>query len=183
MKSKLHMQAHMGYQLERPPSLILPFHPKGVWQLQKLDRNGNVIETIKFNNGIVHAGVQHAYDCVFHAGAQITLWYIGLIDNSGYSALSAADTMASHPGWNEFTTYGEATRVQWDTAATSGRTITSATPADFSINGSGTVRGGFLVSNSEKGGSSGVLWSTGVFANPPTVANGETLKITYSLTG
>ena len=91
--------------------------------------------------------------------------------------------MASHAGWNEFTTYSQVTRVEWSEGATANRTIASSAPADFSITGSGTIRGGFLVSNSAKSGTEGVLWSTGVFSNPPTVANGETLKITYSLTG
>ena len=183
MNDKLHMRQELGYTLQRPPSVRDQFRPQGIWQFQICDRLGNVLETIRFRNGIVDVGVRHVYDCAFHAGSQITTWYIGLIDNSGFTALANADTMASHAGWNEFTTYNEATRVEWNEGATSGRTIASATPADFSITGSGTIRGAFLVSNSTKNGTDGVLWSTGVFANPPTVANGETLKVTYSLTG
>lgn len=183
MIDRMNMRQVLGYELLRPPSVRDLLQQRGVWHIQKFDKNGNLLESIKFNNGIVDVGVRHVYDCAFHAGSQITTWYIGLIDNSGFSALANADTMASHAGWNEFTTYNEATRVEWAEGAASGRTIASATPADFSITGSGTVKGAFLVSNSTKNGTDGVLWSTGVFANPPTVANGETLKVTYSLTG
>ena len=183
MNTRFDMKPNMAFELIKPPQFDDVIKHLGAYTLHHYDKNGNLLQSIKFNNGIVDAGVQHAYDCVFHAGSQITTWFIGLIDNSGFTALANADTMASHAGWNEFTTYTEATRVEWDEAATSGRTIASATPADFSITGSGTIKGGFLVSNSAKSGTTGVLWSTGVFANPPTVANGETLKITYSLTG
>lgn len=183
MQQKMNMQQVLGFELIKPPSVHDVIKHKGVFHLHHFDRNGNLIQSIKFNNGIVDVGVRHVYDCAFHAGSQITTWYIGLIDNSGFTALANADTMASHAGWNEFTNYSEATRVEWAEGATSVRTIASATPADFSITGSGTIKGGFLVSNSTKNGTDGVLWSSGVFANPPTVANGETLKVTYSLTG
>lgn len=172
-----------GCQLLRPPQFNQKLDLGGLFQFQLFSPAGNLITSIKFKNGITNVGVAHAYDCVFHEGSQITAWYIGLVDNSGYSALAAADTMASHAGWNEFTTYSNETRVAWDEGATSNRTIASATAAEFSISGGGTVKGAFLVSNSTKNGTTGVLWSHGVFSNPPVVANGETLKVTYSLTG
>ena len=183
MNSRVNMRAQLGFEILRPPSINDRHKNRGVFTFWHYDREGHLLECIKINNGIVNEGVAHAYDCVFHASAQITTWYIGLIDNSGYTALANTDTMASHAGWNEFVNYSEATRVEWAEGATSNRTISSATPSDFSITGSGTIRGGFLVSNSAKSGTTGVLWSTGIFSNPPTVANGETLKITYSLTG
>jgi hypothetical protein len=157
----------------------------GLWSFEYLSKHGELITKINFRNGITDMGVAHVYDGAFHAGAQITTWYIGLIDNSGYVALAAADTMASHAGWNEFTTYSDATRIEWTEAATAARTITSSVASSFAISGSGTVKGAFLVSVSTKSSSdlTDILWSTGVFSNPPTVANGETLKVTYSLTG
>ena len=183
MKLNFPMKPQLGFELIKPPKLGLITDLKGVFEFAFYDKNNHLIEKIRINNGIVDVGVAHAYDCVFGAGAQITTWYIGLIDNSGFTALANADTMASHAGWNEFTTYTEATRPAWTPGATSNRQITSSTPTSFSISGSGTIKGGFLVSNSTKSGTTGTLWSTGVFANPPTVANGETLKVTYSLTG
>jgi hypothetical protein len=155
----------------------------GHYTLNHFDARGRLINSYEFHNGITDAGVAYVYDAAFHASAALSPWYIGLIDNSGYSALAAADTMASHAGWNEFTTYTEANRVEWAEGATAARSITNATAASFSISGSGTVKGAFLVSNNTKSGTTGTLWSTGVFASPPTVANGETLKVTYTLTG
>lgn len=184
MQQVLNMAQRFGCSLIRATNrLILPPWCKGRFGFEFYNKSGKLIEKLNFPNGITDVGVAHAYDCVFHEGAQITTWYIGLIDNSGYTALANADTMASHAGWNEFTTYTEANRVTWAEGATAARTITNATAAEFSISGSGTVKGAFLVSNNTKSGATGTLWSTGVFSNPPTVANGETLKVTYSLTG
>jgi hypothetical protein len=185
MNDLLRMVGNFAATVLRPakPALVLPVLFQGRFGLEHWSARGTLLGSYRFNNGITDVGVAHAFDAVFHAGSQITAWFIGLVDNSGYTALAGADTMASHAGWNEFTTYTEADRVAWDEGATAARSITNVTAASFAISGSGTVKGAFLVSNSTKSGTTGTLWSTGVFSNPPTVANGETLKVTYTLTG
>jgi hypothetical protein len=58
----------------------------------------------------------------------------------------------------------------------------SASPAAFTINGTTTVGGAFLISNSTKGGTTGTLFSAADFASPGdrSVANGDTLNVTYT---
>lgn len=156
---------------------------KGQFKVEHFDKDGNLVGVHDFPNGIVDAGIHHALDTVFDGGTPITTWYIGLINNAGYSALSNADTMASHSGWAEATGYSEATRPAWTPGAATGRAITNGTPVDFTINASQTIRGIFITSNNTKSGTSGTLWSTALFASNATVVNGDVLKITYTVAG
>ena len=44
-------------------------------------------------------------------------WFVGHISLTSFTALAAADTMASHTGWTEFTGYSQSTRVAWASGA------------------------------------------------------------------
>lgn len=134
-------------------------------------------------NGITDVGINHLLDTTFDAGAATATWYMGLVDNSGFTAFADGDTSASHTGWNEFTTYSEATRPIWNPDAASSRSISNGTSTDFSINGSGTVKGIFVISNNVKSGSTGILWATAAFASTVGVTNGDVLKVTYTISG
>lgn len=146
-------------------------------------RDGNVIAEYAFPNGIVDVGMNALLGIMFNAVAQITAWYIGLIDNSGFTALANADTMASHAGWNEFTTYSEVTRVEWVEGAAAARAISNPSPSVFNITGSGTIKGIFVTSSNTKSGTTGTLWATAAFASNVAVVNGDQLKVTYTVSG
>lgn len=154
---------------------------KGRFFLEHYGKDGKLKQKIDITNGITNVGKDHALGVIFNAVTQVSPWYIGLIDNSGFTALAAADTMGSHAGWNEFTTYSEATRQEWVEGAASSQSITNATPSTFSINGSGTVKGIFVTSSNTKSGTTGTLWSTGLFSSNIAVVNGDSLKITYTV--
>ena len=133
-------------------------------------------------NGITTVGLNHALDIVFHAGTQVTTWYMGLIQGSSTPTLAAADTMGSHAGWTEYTTYDQTNRVAWDEGAAASGVVTNSTTMDFSMNATGTVAGGFLTSSSTKSGTTGTLWMTATFSGGNQgVTNGDTLKLTYTL--
>lgn len=146
-------------------------------------RDGKVIGTYKTHNDITNQGKNDLFDIMFHDGTQIasSSWFIGLISSSGYSALAAADTMASHAGWTEFTGYSQATRVAWGPGASASQVITNSSPATFDINASGTVKGIFVPTNSTKGGTTGRLWATALFSADVPVLNGDQLRVTYSV--
>jgi hypothetical protein len=137
----------------------------------------------QLHNDITNEGKNTILDVMFKDGTQIasTSWYLGLISNSGYSALAAGDTMSSHTGWTEFTGYSQSTRVAWGPGAASGQSTTNATPATFDINATGTLKGIFVTSNSTKSGTTGKLWATGLFAADVPVSNGDQMKITYTV--
>lgn len=146
-------------------------------------RNGEVIGVYKTLNGITNEGINNLLDVHFGAEAQITDWYMGLVNNSGFSAFADTDTMNSHSGWSEFTTYNESDRPAWAPSSASNRSISNSSSVDFSITGSGTIKGIFVVSDDTKSGTSGTLWATAAFASNVAVINGDVLKVTYTVSG
>src|SRR5690554_1491510 len=62
-------------------------------------------ETI--DNIVVTAGLNKVLDATFKTGLSTPAWYVGL-KNTGSPA--AGDTMSSHAGWTENTSYDEANR-------------------------------------------------------------------------
>ncbi len=146
-------------------------------------RDGEMIGKYKVLNDITNEGKNTLFDIMFNTGSQIvnSAWCIGLISLAGYSALAAADTLASHAGWTEFTTYSQANRVAWGSGAAASQSITNAVAATFDMTGSGTVKGIFIASNNTKGGTSGKLWSTALFSADVPVVNSDQLKISYTL--
>lgn len=156
---------------------------KGKFHVEHLDRFGRTKGRYAFPNGITNEGKNKILDVMFNDGVQVanSSWFIGLIDNSGFSTLADTDTMASHAGWNEFTSYSEANRVAWGSGAAASQSVTNATPATFNISGSGTVKGVLVPTNNTKGGTSGTLWATALFSADVPVSNGDQLKVTYTV--
>ena len=145
-------------------------------------RKGELIGKYKFSNGITDAGLNKILDVMFHDATKITPWYIGLIDNAGFTALAVADTMGSHAGWVECVAYDEATRIEWTEGAAAGKVITNASPVDFTISDTKTIYGLFITSDSDKSGTTGTLWSTAALTVPVAVADDDVLSVTYSVT-
>lgn len=137
-----------------------------------------------FPNGIVDEGLNYILEGWCNSGTITDPWYIGLVDNSGFSAFADADTLSSHAGWSEFVSYTESNRVTWLSDAASSRAVSNTTTADFSINATGNVKGIFVSSNNVKStGNTGTLWSTAAFSSVVATANGDTLKVTYTVSG
>lgn len=158
------------------------FRPRGKFLVEHI-RNGVVIGSFFLPNGITDVGLNSILNVQFDSAAQITTWYIGLVDNASFSAFATADTMASHTGWLESTAYSESVRQTWGAGTASARSITNASAATFSINASATLKGVFITSNSTKSGTTGTLWSTAAFASTVSVINGDSMKITYTVSG
>ncbi len=159
------------------------FTPKGFFTFEVYDKKTGVLKERRIVlNGITDVGKDHALDSTFDAAAQITTWYLGMVDDSGFSAFDATDTMASHAGWVEFTAYDEATRPEWAPDAASGQAITNGTARDFTISGGGTLHGLFVNSINTKGGTTGTLWATAAFTSPVPVSASDLIKLTYTIT-
>jgi hypothetical protein len=125
-------------------------------------------------------------DKYFSGSSYTAAWYIGLYGAAASNNPAASDTSSSHAGWTEITPYSNATRPACTfgsaTAADPSVITNSASPAAFTINSTATVGGAFLISNSTKGGSTGILFSASDFAAPGdrVVASGDTLNVTYT---
>lgn len=158
------------------------FRPQGKWVMEVM-RAGVVIAAMSFPNGITDVGLNHILETEFHSGTAVTTWYIGIVDNASFSAFAAGDTMASHAGWIESTAYSESVRQTWGAGTASSRSITNGSAATFSINGTATLKGVFITSVSTKSGTTGTLWSTAAFASTVAVINGDSVKVTYTVSG
>lgn len=157
---------------------------KGAFKVEHRDIDGELKGVYEFPNGIVDEGLNSILDVQFHAASQITTWYIGLVDNSGWTAFADADVLGSHAGWVENTDFSEGNRVTYAEDAAASRSITNTTTADFSVNATGNIKGIFVSSNNVKStGNTGTLWSTAAFSSVVAVSNGDTLKVTYTVSG
>jgi hypothetical protein len=144
-------------------------------------RDGEVLSKEDFHNAVTTEGKNQLLDIMFRAQTQLTAWALGLIDNSGFSALAAGDTMASHTGWTEFTNYSQANRVAWTQSAAAAGSITNTTAATIDITGTGTLYGVFIASNNTISGTTGKLWATAAFNTTKPVVNGDQIKLTYTV--
>lgn len=146
-------------------------------------REGVKIREYETVNDITNEGKNLIFDVMFNNATQIAnnSWFIGLISLASYTALAAADVMSSHGGWTEFTSYSQSTRVAWGSGSSSGQSVTNSSAATFDVNGSGTVKGVFVTSNSTKSGTTGKLWATALFGADVPVTSGDQLKITYTV--
>jgi hypothetical protein len=130
-------------------------------------------------NGVTNAGLNDLLDVYFDAGTQDTTWFIGLVNNAGFTAFAAADTSASHSGWTELTDYTEATRVAWVPGEPASQSITGPA-ATFTINTTVAIKGAFLIGIDTKGGTTGILFATGAFGSVQNLVNAQTLDVTYT---
>lgn len=141
-----------------------------------------VVDDFVVANAATTVGLNYLLDGSFRAGTQITAWYIGLINGSGFSAVSAGDTMSSHAGWTELTVYSEATRQQWSPGAASGGVLVNASPVVFTNGGAtASIQGMFLTSSSTKSGTTGTLYSTAVEGSPRSLAASSPFQVYYQV--
>lgn len=157
----------------------------GVYTVQCFDKDGNLKWEDKSHNLVVNQGLKDMNDKYFSGASYTAAWYVGLITGpASGTSFAAADTLASHAGWTEFSDYSGARKAAVFAAATLAdpSVITnSASPASFAITGAGgVVAGAFLASVNS--GTSGILFSESDFQSPGdrTVVSGDTLNITYT---
>jgi hypothetical protein len=169
--------------MTRKRSVVDLLNLGGYYPVVEHYRNGKIIGSYSFRNGITNEGKNFIFDVMFNGATQsgASSWFIGIINNVGYSAINATDTMAAHATWTEFTGYSQTTRVPWGQGAATGQIITNGTPATFDFNATGTLAGIFITNVGTKGGATGKLWSTGLFSSTVPVVSGDQLKNTYAI--
>jgi hypothetical protein len=160
---------------------------KGYFTVECRDAEGNVKWIENSPNLVVNVGVQDMNTKYFTGSSYTAAWYLGLITGPGASnTYAAGDTMSSHAGWSENTSYSQATRpaCSFGAATTANPSVisNSGSAATFSINGTATIAGAFLTSNNTKSGTTGTLFSASNFTSPGdrSVVNGDTLTVTYT---
>ena len=159
------------------------------------DAAGNLKWNEEFPNLVVAVGKQLMLDTLLRTSGTYTTVgpFLGLINNS--TTFAAADTMTSKT-WTELTTYtvgGSGVRgtAVFAAATSSGTTpsnvtTSTATAITYTMTGTATVYGCFLVTGtgavSTISSTAGTLYSEGNFSTAKTVTSGDTVTVTYSTT-
>jgi len=181
MNESVNILDSLGFSLSKGRGTSDLLLPKGEFGYE-LSRGGILLQKGSFLNTVVDQGKNSLLDVYFRNQTQIAAWYFGIVDNSGWTAFSSADTAASHAGWTEFVTYTESVRQTWSPGAAASASITNGTVATFNITGTATLKGAFIISNSTKSGTSGTLWSEAAFSGGTVaVSSGDQLRLTYTL--
>lgn len=191
----LAMRAKRDRLLRYTPTFAVPLMRAFLAELQAFEDYMHSLTEVKWDqlayNTVVTVGKNAMLDNAL-AGSSYTVTgpYMGLIGAVGYSAIAAGDTMSSHAGWTEAgdanapTYTGPRKTISWS-AASSGSKAPSSAPV-FSITGTGTAKGVFMVFGSGAlstiDNTAGTLFSAGLFSGgDQAVVNTNTLTVTYSI--
>lgn len=157
-------------------------HATGVYTVECRDKDGNLRWSDTFDNLVTTVGKNDALDKYLAGSTYTAAWYLGLIGSASYTTGPAAgDTAASHGGWAEDQNYSQGARPTASFAAASGGSKALSSAAVFSMNSNVTIKGCFLITNATKGGTTGILYSAGLFTGgDKVVQNGDTLNVSYT---
>lgn len=162
----------------------------GIFTATCHDKDGNLKWQDLFPNVVTTVGKNLALD-TYLAGSGYTVVgpFLGLISSVTFTAVAAADTMASHAGWTEAgatnaPTYTSPRKTAAWSAASAGSKALSAA-LSFAITGSGTVKGCFLCLGtgalSTIDNTAGTLYSAGLFSGgDKVVVNSDILNVSYT---
>jgi len=190
MKEKIYPVDLVSGQLIRRSDGEEKVELHGRFEVECVDKDGNVKWRDTIENVVCTLGKNVALDA-FLAGAAYTVTgpFMGLISSVGWSAVAAADTMASHAGWTEAggsnaPTYTAPRKTAAWSAAAAGAKALSAV-LSFVFTGGGTVKGCFLVYGTGAvntiDSTAGVLYSAGVFTGgDKVVVSTDTLNVSYT---
>lgn len=154
----------------------------GRYQVDCYDKYGNLKWSDSIENLVTTGGKNDALDKYLAGSGYTAAWYLGLISSTGYTTgADVADTMASHGGWAEDQNYSNGTRVAPAFSAAAAGSKTTSSAAAFNINSATTIKGCFLTTGSAKGGTTGILYSAGLFTGgDKAVSSGDTLNVSYT---
>jgi hypothetical protein len=157
----------------------------GVFHVECVDKNGNLKWEEKVHNLVVNTGLQEMNTQFFKGSNYTAALYLGLIAGPGAgNTYAAADTLASHAGWVEFSNYTGARKlVTFGTATLADPSVigNGSAPSSFSISSTGGIVAGAFLANVDSG-TSGILFSEANFQAPGdrAVVSGDTLNVTYT---
>ena len=160
---------------------------------------GELIDVRYQHNDTTNQGKVRFFEVGYNGSPQITTFWLGLIDYTGYTAVAATDTyigINAANGWEEFIAYTDtnngdnaATRPLWTPNTAASGSIANTTKSLFTITSStGVVQGLFVVGGSsnaqtknDHSSSNSILWATSVFSPVYPVFIGSVLRIIYTV--
>jgi len=152
--------------------------PRTSYHFECYDKDGNLKWEERCNNTVTTLGKNDLIDQYFDGTAKT--WFVGLKDTG---SVVVGDTMASHGGWATISPYSNATDPALVlAAAAAGTADNSASKAVFTINATDDVYGAFIKDSSTVDIATGLLYGGGDFAAQRSVASGDTLNVTVTIT-
>jgi len=156
----------------------------GVFTVTCYDSEGNQKWVDICPNLVVNVGLQDMNNKYFSGSTYTAAWYVGLVNGTSASTtFSGGDTLPTHPGWDENTSYTgnrKAATFGAATLADPSNINNASSTASFTMNANATIAGAFLANVAT--GTSGILFSVSDFQAPGdrTVVSGDVLNVTYS---
>lgn len=184
------MDAMYGFSLD---TSVMPFDDGvatglevgGTFHVECWTKDGKLRWRDTAKNIVPNVVLNDILNVYYAVGSQTSAFCVGMVDNAGFSAFAAGDTMASHSGWVENTACSNANRPTWSPGAASAQSIVNSSAAVFNMTppSGATIKGFFLASNNTLGGTSGNLAATAALSSVQPVSNGDTLKVFYTING
>lgn len=156
----------------------------GVFTVTCVDKDGNEKWVDIAPNLVVNTGLQDMNTKFFTGSAYTAAWYVGLVNGTSASTtFSGGDTLATHAGWTENSSYSGTRKTATFGSATLSNISNinnSTSTASFTMNATATIAGAFLTNVAS--GATGLLFSAADFQSPGdrSVINGDVLLVTYS---
>ena len=177
----------------------------GSYEVECRDSDGNIKWTDHIDNVVCTEGKNSALTNFLKGSAFTAAVYMGLIESTGYgfagaqgsgaaatnlaASITAAGGASPANGWNEATSAMCATRGTPTFGTASAGSLALSSALAFSIIGTATIKGCFLLVKTAAGVSptttvgntAGSLYSAGLFSGgDKAVANGDTLSVSYT---
>lgn len=151
-----------------------------IYRVECFDSDGALKWVEEVHNTVVNAGLNDLLNKYLKGSAYTAAFFVGLKDTG---TIAAADTMSSHGGWTEDANYSNSTRPALTLGSVASQSVdNSASKAVFTINGSTTIYGAFVTTDSTKSGTSGTLYGAADFGTARVVLSGDTLNVTVTMT-
>jgi hypothetical protein len=145
-------------------------------------RDGKLLWAEDFDNLVVDVGLNDSLDKHLKGSVYTAAWYVGVVGAT--PTFAVGDTMGgAHAGWTEQTTYDEANRPVLTLGTVASKSVdNSASKAVFTISGTVTLGGAFIVTTNNKGGTTGILYGGGVFSQNRALVDNDVLNVTITCT-
>lgn len=176
----------MGAQAKAAAGLLIGLRPRNFYTVRchRSVEDMTVLWEETIENLTVTQGLNDILTQYFTGSAYTAAWYVGLVNNAGFTAFAATDTAAQIGGtnqWAEDTAYTASVRQTLTLGSASAGSISNtASPASFTMNASGTLNGAFIATANT--GTSGVLYGEASFSSTQPYSSGNVITVTITLT-
>ena len=197
-REQANAQSGQGASVARQQAVAEQAHAEGRYVFECFDRDGNLKWRDHIDNLVTTEGKNAALTHLLKGSSYTASQTLGLIEDTGYSAVGATNTAASITavgggspanGWNEAPVGTVATRGTPSFGTASAGSLATSASVSFSVLATDTIKGAFLMIRSGAGtapttavgNTSGAIYSAGLFSGGDrAVSNGDTLNVSYT---